>query len=58
MCQILTEESAVTLHWLMDKFQIDLSKVSRLGSHEYPRTHRGNEKFPGMMIVMGLLRKL
>ena len=31
----------------MDKFDLDLSLVARLGGHSQPRTHRGKERFPG-----------
>ena len=35
----------------MDKFDLDLSLVARLGGHSQPRTHRGKERFPGMTIT-------
>ena len=39
----------------MDKFNLDLSLVARLGGHSAPRTHRGKERFPGMTITYGQL---
>ncbi|CAK0839261.1 unnamed protein product [Prorocentrum cordatum] len=44
--------------WIIDKFGVDLSLVSRLGGHSMPRTHRGKERFPGMTITYGLMEKL
>ena len=41
----------------MDKFGLDLSLVSRLAGHSFPRTHRGKTKFPGMTITYALLEK-
>ena len=32
----------------MEKFNLDLSLVARLGGHSQPRTHRGKERFPGV----------
>jgi hypothetical protein len=37
--------------WLQQRFKLDLSKVSRLGGHSQPRTHRGKERFPGFAIT-------
>ena len=45
------KESAPCIEWLETSFGLDLSKVSRLGGHSFPRTHRGGEKFPGMAIT-------
>merc|ERR1712079_646151 len=44
--------------WLMDKFDLDLSLVARLGGHSQPRTHRGKERFPGMTITYALIQML
>merc|ERR1719261_870886 len=44
--------------WLIDKFELDLSLVSRLGGHSMPRTHRGKERFPGMTITYALMEKI
>merc|ERR1719379_3416445 len=41
---------------LMDKFDLDLSLVARLGGHSQPRTHRGKERFPGMTITYALIQ--
>jgi len=55
---VLTFESGPAVEWLMERFGLDLSQVSRLGGHSQPRTHRGKEKFPGMTITYALLEKL
>lgn len=55
--QVLVNESAPAVHWLQDAFNLDLSKVSRLGGHSFPRTHRGKEKFPGFTITYALMEK-
>eukprot|EP01027_Heterolobosea_sp_BB2_P020749 GEZU01029633.1.p1 GENE.GEZU01029633.1~~GEZU01029633.1.p1 ORF type:complete len:611 (+),score=184.53 GEZU01029633.1:1-1833(+) len=58
LARVLTYNSASAVEWLQDKFKLDLSLVSRLGGHSYPRTHRGNEKFPGMTITYALMEML
>merc|ERR1719156_434156 len=58
LVEVLTGESAPSVDWLVDKFDLDLSLVSRLGGHSMPRTHRGKERFPGMTITYGLMEKL
>lgn len=57
LVKVLTGESADGVEWLMDRFGLDLSLVSRLGGHSFPRTHRGATKFPGMTITYALLEK-
>ena len=57
LIKVLTHESAPGVEWLMDKFGLDLSLVSRLGGHSFPRTHRGKTKFPGMTITYALMEK-
>lgn len=54
---MLTAESAPAVEWLVQKFGLDLSLISRLGGHSFPRTHRGKEKFPGMTITYALMEK-
>lgn len=44
--------------WLVEKFNLDLSLVARLGGHSQPRTHRGKERFPGMTITYALIQML
>jgi succinate dehydrogenase/fumarate reductase flavoprotein subunit len=56
--RVLTHESGAAVEWLVDRFGLDLSLVSRLGGHSQPRTHRGKERFPGMTITMALMEKL
>merc|ERR1712151_1111070 len=58
LVEVLTGESAPSVDWLVDKFELDLSLVSRLGGHSNPRTHRGKERFPGMTITYALMEKL
>jgi hypothetical protein len=43
--------SCAQVDWLQQRFKLDLSKVSRLGGHSQPRTHRGKERFPGFAIT-------
>ena len=50
--------SGPAVEWLQSKFNLDLSLVSRLGGHSFPRTHRGKEKFPGMTITYAQLEAL
>eukprot|EP01118_Nematostelium_gracile_P012697 TRINITY_DN4676_c0_g1_i1.p1 TRINITY_DN4676_c0_g1~~TRINITY_DN4676_c0_g1_i1.p1 ORF type:complete len:1338 (-),score=335.21 TRINITY_DN4676_c0_g1_i1:47-4060(-) len=58
LVKVLTFNSASAVEWLQDKFGLDLSLLSRLGGHSFPRTHRGKEKFPGMTITYALMEKL
>lgn len=58
LAKVLCEESAPGVDWLVDKFGLDLSLVSRLGGHSMPRTHRGKERFPGMTITYALMEKI
>lgn len=54
----MVRDSAPAVQWLSDSFGLDLSKVSRLGGHSFPRTHRGAEKFPGMAITYAQIKWL
>jgi len=56
--KVLCENSGPDVEWLMDKFNLDLSLVARLGGHSAPRTHRGKERFPGMTITYALIQML
>lgn len=58
LVEVLTGRSASAVEWLQEKFQLDLSLVSRLGGHSFPRTHRGKERFPGMTITYALMERL
>merc|ERR1711934_160590 len=49
-------ESGPGVDWLIDKFELDLSLLARLGGHSMPRTHRGKERFPGMTITYALMQ--
>merc|ERR1712139_586095 len=52
--KILCGNSGADVDWLVDKFNLDLSLVARLGGHSAPRTHRGADRFPGMPITYAL----
>ena len=54
--KVLTYESGPAVDWLMEKFDLDLSLVARLGGHSAKRTHRGKERFPGMTITYALMQ--
>jgi len=55
LIEVLTGNSASAVHWLQDKFKLDLSVLGRLGGHSYERTHRGGAQFPGMVITYALM---
>lgn len=57
LIRVLTYKSGSAVDWLEDKFALDLTRVSRLGGHSHPRTHRGPAQFPGMEITMALMNK-
>jgi len=56
VAKVLCVESGPGVDWLMDKFELDLSLLARLGGHSMPRTHRGKERFPGMTITYALMQ--
>ena len=56
LAKVLRENSGTDVEWLMDKFNLDLSLVARLGGHSARRTHRGKERFPGMAITYALIQ--
>ncbi|KAI9510914.1 Flavocytochrome c [Russula earlei] len=58
LIRVLTGRSGDAVNWLQSKFGLDLSKVSRLGGHSQPRTHRGDAQFPGMVITYAQLERL
>ncbi|KAI0288111.1 Flavocytochrome c [Russula brevipes] len=58
LIRVLTGRSGDAVDWLQSKFGLDLSKVSRLGGHSQPRTHRGGAQFPGMVITYAQLERL
>jgi len=57
LVKVLCEESGPAVDWLMDKFELDLSLLARLGGHSQARTHRGKQKFPGMVITYAQIEK-
>merc|ERR1712113_557910 len=58
IAKVLCKNSGADVDWLVDKFDLDLSLVARLGGHSAPRTHRGKERFPGMTITYALIQML
>merc|ERR1719220_3378988 len=58
LAKLLCSNSAADVDWLVDKFDLDLSLLARLGGHSAPRTHRGKERFPGMTITYALIQML
>merc|ERR1712137_294496 len=56
VAKVLCYESGPGVDWLVDKFELDLSLIARLGGHSMPRTHRGAERFPGMTITYALMQ--
>lgn len=58
LIKVLTHKSGDAVNWLVEKFNLDLSKVSRLGGHSEKRTHRGGAQFPGMTITYALMEKV
>jgi len=58
LAKVLCMNSAADVDWLIEKFDLDLSLVARLGGHSQPRTHRGAERFPGMTITYALIQML
>merc|ERR1712151_1305244 len=56
VAKVLCYESGPGVDWLVDKFELDLSLIARLGGHSMPRTHRGKERSPGMTITYALMQ--
>lgn len=58
--RVLTWQSADAVVWCQERFGLALDKVSRLGGHSQPRTHRSGlgGRFPGMEITYALMSKL
>merc|ERR1719157_420580 len=56
VAKVLCANSGTDVDWLVEKFNLDLSLVARLGGHSMPRTHRGKERFPGMTITYALIQ--
>jgi len=57
VAKVMCVESGPGVEWLIEKFDLDLSLVARLGGHSQPRTHRGAERFPGMTITYALMQR-
>ncbi len=49
LVKVLCGNSGADVDWLVEKFNLDLSLLARLGGHSAPRTHRGKERFPGIL---------
>ncbi|KAK7179051.1 Flavocytochrome c [Paraphaeosphaeria sporulosa] len=55
----VTESSKDAIEWLVQEKGVDLSKVSIMGGHTHPRTHRGaGQTPPGFAITSALLKSL
>merc|ERR1711977_127966 len=58
LAHVLAYGSGPAVDWLMERFELDLSKLALMGGHSFPRTHRGKEKFPGFTITYTLMEAL
>jgi len=58
LARVLAYGSGPAVDWLMERFQLDLSKLALMGGHSFARTHRGKEKFPGFTITYTLMEAL
>ncbi|KAL4892876.1 FAD binding domain-containing protein [Aspergillus ambiguus] len=59
LIETLTQSSPSAVYWLTDEKGVDLSKVTQLGGHSHPRTHRGaGKRPPGNSIITALLDSL
>jgi flavocytochrome c len=58
LAKVLAHGSGSAVDWLVDRFNLDLSLISQLGGHSYPRTHRGKARFPGFTITYALMEAL
>merc|ERR1711953_1196876 len=56
IAKVLCQNSGADVDWLVEKFDLDLSLLARLGGPSMPRTHRGKERFPGMTITYALIQ--
>merc|ERR1711988_140779 len=56
VAKVLCFESGPGVDRLVDKFELDLSLIARMGGHSVPRCHRGKERFPGMTITYALVQ--
>ena len=53
LVNVLWNESAQAVDWIIYTFGVDLSLVSRFGGHSMPQTHCGKQR-SGMSITYGL----
>merc|ERR1711977_324978 len=58
LAHVLAYGSGPAVDWLMERFELDLSKLALMGGRSFPRTHRGKEKFPGFTITYTLMEAL
>ncbi|KEY75085.1 hypothetical protein S7711_01548 [Stachybotrys chartarum IBT 7711] len=57
--QVLAEQSASAVEWLINDVRVELDVVALLGGHSVARTHRGSGNMPpGAAIVTTLLKTL
>lgn len=57
LVDMLTRNSADAIHWLTDRYAVDLSSVTALGGHSHARTHRGSGKLPPGFAITSALSK-
>ena len=55
LAKVLCENSGADVEWLLDRFNLVMSLVTRLGGHSAHRTHRGKERFRGMTLTCALI---
>lgn len=46
LIHVLTGKSGDAVDWLADSFDLQMTKLGRLGGHSHQRTHRGTAQFP------------
>jgi len=58
LATVLTNGSVEALDWVRTRLDLPLSKISQLGGHSYPRTHRPENGMAGAEIIFALQKKL
>lgn len=56
LVKVLCKNSGADVEWLMGKFALDRSLVTRLSGRSAPRTHRGKERFPDISITYAVVQ--
>lgn len=55
---MLTERSADTIDWLRWRANLTLDRISQLGGHSFPRTHRPSSGMAGTELVRALQKQV